>query len=44
MKDTGDVIFEEEPYNGIRIKAASIDKLIEECLKNFGKYQTWSGL
>lgn len=37
MKDTEDILFEEEPYNGVRIKAASIDRLVEESLKHFGK-------
>ena len=37
MEDAEEILFEDEPYNGVRIKAASIDKLIEESLKNFGK-------
>ena len=37
MEESSDILFEEESFNGIRIKAASVDKLLEECLKNFGK-------
>ena len=37
-QDTTDVLYEEEEFNEINIKAATIDKLIQHCLDKFGKF------
>ena len=38
MDDTEDgLIYEEKPFHGIKVKAATIDKLVTYCLDQFGK-------
>jgi len=35
---TDEVLYEEEPFHGITIKAGSVNSLLEYCLKNFGRF------
>lgn len=37
-EDEEDVIYEDEPYHGITIKAATEKKLIKLCLGYFGRF------
>ena len=40
--DTEDgLIYEEKPFHGIKVKAATIDKLVTYCLDQFGKQYSY---
>ena len=35
------ILYEDEPFHGVSVKAASIDQLIDLALKNFGEFQDY---
>ena len=39
-----DILYEDEAFNGVTVKAATVDKLVRHCLKQFGKFKLCQGL